>query len=279
MLVIANQTVVSEELLERIRERAAKSPASFLIVAPQSDEEQHDEADKRLRRALTELRGAGHRRARPGRAPRPVHRRAARRERRARRRDHRLDVPRRAQRLAAPRPRPAAAQGHRPARRARRRPACMTAAAEAHEQHGPPPIHYSSRVSPLGARHVPLHRVGDHALRLVLHGLLLRPRGQQRRRRCLAARRLPAPGLRRGHQHADPRQLELHDALGRHVDQEGQPQRPLRRDGADVPARPHLPAHADHRVPAGSASTRATPRSPPRSSGSPACTARTCSSA
>ena len=59
MLVIANETVVSEELLERIRERAAKSPASFLIVAPQSDEEQHDEADKRLRRALTELRGEG----------------------------------------------------------------------------------------------------------------------------------------------------------------------------------------------------------------------------
>ena len=28
-------------------------------MAPQSDEEQHDDADKRLRRALTELRGAG----------------------------------------------------------------------------------------------------------------------------------------------------------------------------------------------------------------------------
>ena len=59
VLVIANQTVVSEQLLERIRERAAESPASFLIVAPQSDDDQHDDADKRLRRALTELRGAG----------------------------------------------------------------------------------------------------------------------------------------------------------------------------------------------------------------------------
>ena len=59
VLVIANQTVVSDELLERIRKRAAKSPASFLIVAPQSDEEQHDDADKRLRRALTELRSGG----------------------------------------------------------------------------------------------------------------------------------------------------------------------------------------------------------------------------
>jgi hypothetical protein len=59
VLVIANQTVVSDELLERIRKRAAKSPASFLIVSPQSDEEEHDDADKRLRRALSELRGVG----------------------------------------------------------------------------------------------------------------------------------------------------------------------------------------------------------------------------
>ena len=59
VLVIANQTVVSDELLDRIRRRAAKSPASFLIVAPQSDEEEHDDADRRLRRALRELRGRG----------------------------------------------------------------------------------------------------------------------------------------------------------------------------------------------------------------------------
>jgi len=59
VLVIANQTVVSEQLLERIRERAAQSPASFLIVAPQSDEEDHADVDRRLRRALSELRGEG----------------------------------------------------------------------------------------------------------------------------------------------------------------------------------------------------------------------------
>ncbi|MGZ4289206.1 MAG: hypothetical protein ACXVQQ_03925 [Gaiellaceae bacterium] len=59
VLVIANQTVVSPELLERIRARAAKGDASFLIVAPQSDEEEHGEADRRLRRALGELRGQG----------------------------------------------------------------------------------------------------------------------------------------------------------------------------------------------------------------------------
>jgi DNA-binding LacI/PurR family transcriptional regulator len=59
VLVIANQTVVSDELLERIRKRAAKGPVSFLIVAPQSDEEEHADADRRLRRALTALRSEG----------------------------------------------------------------------------------------------------------------------------------------------------------------------------------------------------------------------------
>ena len=59
VLVIANQTVVSPELLDRIRARAAQGEASFLIVAPQSDGEEHDEADRRLRRALSELRGEG----------------------------------------------------------------------------------------------------------------------------------------------------------------------------------------------------------------------------
>ena len=59
MLVIANQTVVSPELLDRIRARAAQGEASFLIVAPQSDDEQHDDADRRLRRALSELRSEG----------------------------------------------------------------------------------------------------------------------------------------------------------------------------------------------------------------------------
>jgi hypothetical protein len=59
VLVIANQTVVSPELLDRIRKRAAQGDASFLIVAPQSDQEPHADADKRLRRALGDLRGEG----------------------------------------------------------------------------------------------------------------------------------------------------------------------------------------------------------------------------
>ncbi len=59
VLVIANRTVLSDELLGRIRARAAQSSASFLIVAPQSDDEEHADAERRLRRALTVLRGDG----------------------------------------------------------------------------------------------------------------------------------------------------------------------------------------------------------------------------
>jgi hypothetical protein len=61
VLVIANETVLGEPLLAKIRERAAESPASFLIVSPQSDPTagEHPEAERRLKRALTALRGEG----------------------------------------------------------------------------------------------------------------------------------------------------------------------------------------------------------------------------
>ena len=59
VLVIANETVVGEPLLERIRRRHEQGGASFLIVAPQSDDAPHPEAEKRLRRALGTLRSAG----------------------------------------------------------------------------------------------------------------------------------------------------------------------------------------------------------------------------
>ena len=36
VLVVANETVLGERLLDRIRERAAQGPAGFLIVSPQS---------------------------------------------------------------------------------------------------------------------------------------------------------------------------------------------------------------------------------------------------
>jgi hypothetical protein len=61
VLVVANETVVGRPLLERIEERAARGPASFLIVCPQSDPSRaaHPEAERRLKRALSELRSEG----------------------------------------------------------------------------------------------------------------------------------------------------------------------------------------------------------------------------
>jgi hypothetical protein len=61
VLVVANETVVGEPLLDRIRERAARSPASFLIISPQSDPtvQAHPEAERRLKRALSLLRASG----------------------------------------------------------------------------------------------------------------------------------------------------------------------------------------------------------------------------
>ncbi len=59
VLVIANETVLSSALLERIRERVLRGPASFLIVAPQSDGAPAPEADRRLKRALSALQKEG----------------------------------------------------------------------------------------------------------------------------------------------------------------------------------------------------------------------------
>jgi len=61
VLVIANETVVGAPLLDKIRERAKRSPASFLILCPQSDPSMsaHPEAERRLRLVLGVLRGEG----------------------------------------------------------------------------------------------------------------------------------------------------------------------------------------------------------------------------
>jgi hypothetical protein len=61
VLVIANETVIGEPLLDRIRARAAESPAAFLLVCPQSDPDagEHPEAERRLRAALSTLRAEG----------------------------------------------------------------------------------------------------------------------------------------------------------------------------------------------------------------------------
>jgi hypothetical protein len=61
VLVVANQTVLGGPLLDAIRARAAASPASFLIISPQGEggAGSYDEAEKRLLRAVTLLRGEG----------------------------------------------------------------------------------------------------------------------------------------------------------------------------------------------------------------------------
>ena len=61
VLVIANETIVGEPLLDKIRDRAKQGPAAFLLISPQSDvsSSEHPEAERRLRRALTVLRGEG----------------------------------------------------------------------------------------------------------------------------------------------------------------------------------------------------------------------------
>jgi len=62
VLVLANETVLGEPLLDRIRQKSREAErASFLIVCPQSDPERadHPEAERRLRQALAQLRADG----------------------------------------------------------------------------------------------------------------------------------------------------------------------------------------------------------------------------
>jgi hypothetical protein len=61
VLVIANETVLGEALMSKVRERAQHGQVSFLIISPQSDpsESAHPEAERRLKRAVSELRGEG----------------------------------------------------------------------------------------------------------------------------------------------------------------------------------------------------------------------------
>jgi hypothetical protein len=60
VLVVANQTVLGEPLLQKIRDRAAQAHASFLIISPQGDTAgSYEEAERRLLRAVQRLRGEG----------------------------------------------------------------------------------------------------------------------------------------------------------------------------------------------------------------------------
>jgi GABA permease len=148
--VLANQTVVSEELLDAIRARNAEGPASFLVVVPHNDEDEDERAaDRRLRLALTELSSEGidaH-----GQIEHPDPDNAEMEVTDEQGTDEIIVSTFPGERSGgAARPRLAPAERHEPAgtaRRLRREGCGMTAHAEEH--HGPPPIHYSSRVSPL----------------------------------------------------------------------------------------------------------------------------------
>jgi phosphopantetheine adenylyltransferase len=61
VLVVANETVLGEALLDRIRARAKEGPASFLVISPQSDPSRghHPDAERRLRSAVATLRSEG----------------------------------------------------------------------------------------------------------------------------------------------------------------------------------------------------------------------------
>jgi len=60
VLVIANQTLASAPLLERIHARARRGPASFLIIAPQGHEyTEQQESERRLRGLVGGLRAEG----------------------------------------------------------------------------------------------------------------------------------------------------------------------------------------------------------------------------
>jgi hypothetical protein len=60
VLVLANETVLGQPLLDTIRRRHRESAAEFLIISPQGESEgSYEQAERRLRRALAELRGEG----------------------------------------------------------------------------------------------------------------------------------------------------------------------------------------------------------------------------
>ena len=125
VLVLANETVLGEPLLDRIREKArASESSSFLIVCPQSDPDQgeHPEAERRLRQALTQLRSEGIEAHGQVAHPDPFTAAMHADPGRAHRLDPRLHVPGAARILVAEaRPRRAAAERGEGARRARRR--------------------------------------------------------------------------------------------------------------------------------------------------------------
>ena len=189
VLVIANETV-AREAAPRSNSRPFAALAVQLphrLPAERSDQSEHPEAERRLRRALAVLRGEGldvH-----GQIAHPdpymavmhaVH-------------DERVDeivistFAGRALRLVAPRSRRTREEGHRaPGRAHRDAGRGARGGGGLVEAHAAPHDHGHAEHPPIAnvclaggcarARDAPVHRVGDHAVRVVFHGLLLHPR-------------------------------------------------------------------------------------------------------
>ena len=187
VLVLANETVVGQALLDRIRERAARGNASFLIISPQSDPTQgeHPEAERRLRRALADLRGEGidaH-----GQVAHPDPFSAALDAIGEERVDEIIVstfAPSRSPWLrrtscSVSTTRPSCPSSTSSSSRTRSRKELQPDVCTRRSASRPPGRESELAHQLLGARDAALHRVRDHAVRLVLHGVLLRPRRER----------------------------------------------------------------------------------------------------
>ena len=58
-LVVANQTVASQELLDALKKKASEGPRRFIVIAPQSDSNGDGDPHERLAQTLKELEQAG----------------------------------------------------------------------------------------------------------------------------------------------------------------------------------------------------------------------------
>ena len=59
VLVVANQTVGGEPLIAKLKEEAAESPATFVVILPQGEGGEHGDAHERLATTLERLNGEG----------------------------------------------------------------------------------------------------------------------------------------------------------------------------------------------------------------------------
>ena len=193
------RTVLGEQLLDRIRQRANEGPASFLIVCPQSDPSrgEHPEAERRLRPALSILRSEGldvH-----GQIDHPDPFTAAMEHVGDERTDEiivstfpgersgwlRRDL------VGRLRSQTGLPVQHVVVEELVRSISMTTHAESMHghhdDHHGPPTGESELPRRSADARDAPVHRVGDHALRLVLRRVLLRS-GRQSRARPITGR-------------------------------------------------------------------------------------------